>query len=153
MKRSVLSCKQFLETFHGFRGIFIGAERSQAEIVFSVLSESCAGGAHYLDVFQQVIKAFPGFHSVRALKPDIRRIDAAEETDVQTGQRISDHFRVFLIISDILLAFTDAFLGEHGFPVYNGRDFPVTAAGVKAALSTRPETWVESEISISLSTS
>ena len=53
------------------------AEGGQAEEVDPVFTEACAGGSHYLDIFQKVIKAGPGIHTIRALEPNVWGIDAA----------------------------------------------------------------------------
>ena len=84
-------------------------------IASTVFSETGTRGSDYLNMFQKIIKAAPGIHAVRALEPDVRGIDTAEETDAQFGQRVCDRLCIFPVTVNVLLAFPDSLLGEHQF--------------------------------------
>lgn len=104
--------KQFFKPLHSFYGFLVVTKGSQTEVVLAILAEACARGSYYLDVLKQVVEAFPGFHTLRTLEPDVRRVDAAEEADAKFCHGISNDFGISFIIVNIFLAFFDAFLGE-----------------------------------------
>ena len=64
------------------------AERSEAEEVLTVLTESGARCSDNLSVIQKIVKKVPGIHAVRAFKPYVWRVFAAEESDAFFRQNI-----------------------------------------------------------------
>ena len=112
----------------------------QTEIILSVFTEACTRSSNYLDILKQVIETFPGLHAVRALKPDVRRVDAAEEADAKFCHGISNDFGISLIIVNIFLAFLDAFLGEDNFGTFL-HNIWCTDAGSTWRSETFPRRW------------
>ena len=91
----------------------MSAERSQSEPAVAVCAKSCAGGSDDLDLVEQVVEEFPAAHAVRALEPDVRRIDSAGVLDPQFVAGVRDNTRVLLVIRDSCLGLRLSLGSEH----------------------------------------
>ena len=97
----ILEC---LKELASLQCVLVRTESRKAEVACAVLAESFAWCADDSESVKDGIEEFPAAHVVRALEPDVRRINAACKGDSLSCEYFCKSSSVALVVCDVCFA-------------------------------------------------